>query len=65
MVSSTLLTAEFNPYEVFNAQVFQEDPWRGGGFEQEGDVCTELSVERGEVQVRRLFVEERCVPEVL
>lgn len=59
------LTAQFDPDEVFDAQVLQEDPGGGRGFEQEGDVCAQLSVEGGEVEVRRLLVEERRVPEVL
>lgn len=58
------LTAQFDPDEVFDAQVLQEDPGGGRGFEQEGDVCAQLSVEGGEVEVRRLLVEERRVPEV-
>ncbi len=60
-----LLTAQFDPDEVFDAQVFQEDTRRGCGFKQEGDICAQLSVEGGKVEVRRLLVEKRSVPEVL
>lgn len=59
------LTAEFDADEVLDAQIFQEDPGGGCGFEQKGDVCVQLAVEGGEVQVRRLLVEKRRVPEVL
>lgn len=60
-----LLTTQFDPYEVFDAQVFQEHTRRGRGFKQEGDISTQLSVEGGKVKVRRLLVEKRSVPEVL
>ena len=59
------LTAQLDADEVFDAQVFQEHPRGGRGFEQEGDVGAQLAVERGEVEVRRLLVEKRRVPEVL
>ena len=58
------LTAEFDADEVLDAQVLQEDPRGGRGFEQEGDVRVQLAVERGEVQVGRLPIEKRSVPEV-
>lgn len=58
------LTAYFNSYEVFNAKVFQEDPRQGGCFEEEGDVCADLGVERGEVQVGGLRVEGSSIPEL-
>lgn len=58
------LTAEFDPDEVLDAQIFQEDPRGGLCFKQEGDVCTQLSMEGGEVKVRCL-VKERSVPEVV
>lgn len=60
-----LLTAQLDPDEVFDAQVFQEHAGRGRGFKQEGDVRAQLSVEGGKVEVRRLLVEKRSVPEVL
>ena len=60
-----LLTAQFDPDEVFDAQVLQEHAGRGRGFKQEGDICTQLSVEGGKVEVRRLFVKKRSIPEVL
>lgn len=62
---SLLLTAQLDPDEVFDAQVFQEHAGRGRGFKQEGDVRAQLSVEGGKVEVRRLLVEKRSVPEVL
>lgn len=60
-----LLTAQFDPDEVFDSQVFQEHPRGGRGLKQEGDIGAQLSVEGGEVEVRRLLVEKRSVPEVL
>lgn len=58
------LTAEFDPDEVLDAQIFQEDPRGGRCLEQEGDVCIQLSMEGGKVKVRCLLVEKRGVPEV-
>lgn len=58
------LTAEFDPDEVFDAQIFQEDPGGGRCFKKEGDVCVQLSVEGGKVKVRRLLVKKRSVPDV-
>ena len=58
------LTAYFNPYEVFNPKVFQEYPRDGSSFEEEGDVCADLGVEGGEVQVGGLRVEGSGVPEL-
>lgn len=57
------LTAQFNPYEIFNAQVLQEHTGGGGGFKEEGNVGAQLSVEGGEVEVRRLLVEKSSVPQ--
>lgn len=59
------LTAEFDPDEVLDAQIFQEDPRGGWCFKQEGDVCIQLSMEGGKVQVRCLLVKKRSVPEVV
>lgn len=64
MTWKVLLTTQFDANEVFDAQVFQENPRGWGGFEQEGDVGAQLPVERGEVEVRRLLVKKRCVPHV-
>lgn len=58
------LTAYFNSYEVLNPQVFQEYPRGSRGFEEEGDVCADLSMEGGEVQVGSLSVEGSCIPEL-
>lgn len=58
------LTAYFNSYEVLNPKVFQEHPGDGGGFEEEGDVCADLRMEGGEVQVGSLRVEGSSVPEL-
>ena len=63
--STLLLTAQLDADEVLDSQVFQEDSRGGRGFEEEGDVCAQLPVEGGEVQVRRLLVEKRGVPKVL
>lgn len=63
--SKLLLTAQFDPDEVLDSQVFQEHARGGRGLKQEGDVGAQLSVEGGEVEVRRLLVEKRRVPEVL
>lgn len=59
------LTSEFNPDEVFDAQILQEDPRGGRCFKQEGDVCTQLSMEGGEMKIRCLLVKKRSVPEVV
>lgn len=59
-----VLTAQFDPDEVFDAQVLQEHAEGGRGFKEEGDVRAQFSVERREVEVRRLFVKKRSVPEV-
>lgn len=64
-ITELSLTAEFNPDEVLDAQIFQEDPRGGRRFKQEGDVCIQLSMEGGEVKVRCLRVKKRSVPEVL
>lgn len=60
-----LLTAQFDPDEVFDAEVFQENTRGSRGFKQEGDLCAQLSMEGGKVEVRRLLVEKRSVPEIL
>ena len=65
MILQLLLTAQFDPDEVFDAQVLQEHTGGGGGFKQEGDIRAQLSVEGREVEVRRLLVEKCSVPEVL
>lgn len=59
------LTAQLDSDKVFNSQVFEEHAARGWGLEKEGNISTELPVERGEVQVRRLLIEVGCVPEVI
>lgn len=58
------LTVYFNSNEVFNPKVFQEDASYSRGFEEEGNVCTELGMERGEEQVGGLRVEGCSVPEL-
>ena len=60
-----ILTAEFDADEVLNAQVLQEHARGGSGLKQEGDVCAQLRLDCGEMEVRRFLVEERSVPEVL
>lgn len=59
----TALTAEFNSDEVLEPQVLQEDSGGGAGLEVEGDVNTERGLQGGEVQVGRLLVERRRVPQ--
>lgn len=59
-----LLTAQFNPDEVFDAQVFQKYTGGGYGFKQEGDICAQLSVESRKVEVRCLLVEKRSIPKI-
>lgn len=59
------LTAELQPYEVLEAQVLQENSRRSAGFEEEGDIGGELRLQRGEVEIGRLLVERRCVPDGL
>lgn len=59
------LTAEFDPDEVLDAQILQEDPRGGRRFEQKGDLGVQLSVEGGEVKIRGLLVKKGSVPEVV
>lgn len=56
------LTAELQPYEVLEAQVLQEHSRRSAGLEEEGDIGGELRLQRGEVEIGRLLVERRRVP---
>lgn len=62
--SMVKLTSYFNSYEVFHPKVFQEYSRERRSFEEEGDVCADLSVEGGEVQVGSLCVEGSGVPEL-
>lgn len=59
------LTAELQPYEVLEAQVLQEHSRRSAGLEVEGDIGGELRLQRGEVEIGRLLVERRRVPDGL
>lgn len=58
------LTAQLDPDEVFNPQVFEEHAAGGRGLEKEGNIGAELAVERREVEVRSLLIEVSSVPEV-
>lgn len=64
LTQRVLLTAQFDPNEVSDAQVLQEDSWGWGGFKQKGDVCTQFAVKGGEVEVRCLLVEKCSVPDI-
>ena len=59
----TKLTAELNPYEVLESQVFQEDSRGSTSLEVEGDVNAQCGLQGGEVQVRGLLVEGRRIPQ--
>lgn len=59
-----MLTAQLDADEVFDSQVLEEDARGRGGFEEEGHVGAQLSVEGGEVEVRRLLVKEGGIPQV-
>lgn len=59
------LTAQFNPNEVLNSQVLQEDAGGRAGLEEEGNIGAQLAVERGEVEVGGFFIEVGRIPEVI
>lgn len=62
--SGPRLTTELDADEVPDSQVFQKEAGGGGGFEEEGDIGTELGLKCGEVKVRCVFVEKHRVPQV-
>lgn len=64
LTQRVLLTAQFDPNEVSDAQVFQEDSRGWGGFKQKGDVCAQFAVKGGEVEVRCLLVEKCSIPDI-